>query len=140
MENANNRILDTSLAFFEIKDGILYATYKQGITVNLDGAKEVVKNRLLFTENIPYPVIVMDKGVKSISKEARDYLAKDGAVGLIAGALVLKSVYSTFLGNFFIKLTKPPFPSKMFTDINAALEWLEQFKSKVSADKQVHSR
>ena len=100
---------------------------KRGVTITLEGAKEIVRNRLAFTNNMPHRVLVIDEGAKLFSKEARDYLSKDGASGIIAGAVVIKSVYGSFLGNFFLKLTNPPFPSRLFTDEKHAQEWLEQF-------------
>jgi hypothetical protein len=132
MENLmNTKVLETDAAHFEIKEGIIFANYRQGIVITLDMAKDMVNRRMEFAENKSYPAIVVDDGVKSITKEARDYLAKDGAVGLIAGALVLKSVYSAYLGNFFLRLTKPPFPTKMFLDVKSALEWIEKYKPKI---------
>ncbi len=129
-ESKKDRVLETEAAQLEIKNGVMYARYKPGIVVTLEMAKAMVRSRVEFAENISYPAVVFIDGLKSISKEARDYLAEDGTTGLIAGALVMKSVYNTFIGNFFLKLTNPPFPSKIFTDVNAALEWLEQYKPK----------
>ena len=137
MENLmNDRVLETEAARLEIKEGIIYANYKQGVVITLQMAKDMVTQRMDFAKNISYPAVVFIDGVKSVSKEARDYLANEGTVGLIAGALVIKSTYNAFIGNFFLRLTKPPFPSKMFTDINAALEWLEQYKPKTQASKK----
>ncbi len=118
---------------FEIKDDILYVTYLPGGAINLEIAKEIVKTRLEYTENKSYPILVIDNGVVSMNKEARDYSSdKDGGLkGVLAGALLLKSVYSEFLGNFFLRITKPAIPAKVFTDKAKALEWLEQFKPKV---------
>jgi hypothetical protein len=116
--------------------GKAWARYKPGVVVTLEMAKAMVRSRVEFAENISYPAVVFIDGLKSITKEARDYLAEDGTIGLIAGALVMKSVYNTFIGNFFLKLTNPPFPSKIFTDVNVALEWLEQYKPKEQSDRQ----
>ncbi|HTB31955.1 MAG TPA: hypothetical protein VK808_08010 [Bacteroidia bacterium] len=118
---------------FEIKDDILYVTYLPGGAIDLEIAKEIVKSRLEYTESKPYPILVIDNGVVSMNKEARDYSSdKDGGLkGALAGAVLSKSVYSEFLGNFFLRITKPEIPAKVFTDKAKALEWLEQFKPKV---------
>lgn len=138
MENIkNSRVLETENTRFEIKDGILYGKYREGLVITLEVAKDIVKNRMKFSENNSYPIIVFTDGMKSISKEARDYLGgKEGSAGIIAGAVVTKSVYTTFIGNFFLKVNKPPLPTKMFTDVKDAVEWLEQYKPKaVSGNK-----
>ena len=119
---------ETRFALAEIRDGILFITYKKGISITLDDAKEMIKNRLLFTGNSSYPMLVQDEGISFIAKEARDFMSKEGTEGLLAGAFVLKSVYSTFLINFYLSVTRPKVPNRMFTDSTKALEWLEQFK------------
>jgi hypothetical protein len=121
---------ETSFALAEIKDGILFITYKKGISVYLEDAKEMIRNRLLFTGNISYPMLVQDDGISFIAKDARDYMSKEGTEGLVAGAFLLKSVYSTFLINFYLSVTRPRIPNRMFTDRAKALEWLEQYKAK----------
>jgi hypothetical protein len=121
---------ETRFAIAEIKDEILFITYKKGISITLDDAKEMIKNRLLFTGNVPYPMLVQDEGISFIAKEARDFMSNEGTEGVIAGAFVLKSVYSTFLINFYLSVTRPKIPSRMFTDPVKALEWLVQYKPK----------
>ncbi|MGP8217601.1 MAG: STAS/SEC14 domain-containing protein [Bacteroidia bacterium] len=136
MDNATeNRILETASAFFEIKEGILYGKYKKGVALTLELVKELVTRRLEFAENIPYPVIVNIDGLKSVNKAARDYLANEGTKGIIAGALVTKSAYGAFIRNFFLRLTKPPFPSRMFKDTTEAQKWIEQYKFNVPEPK-----
>lgn len=115
----------------EIIDGILHATYLGGV-IDIDVAKEIVRQRLEYIEGVAYPTLVMDSGVISMTKEARDYFSdKDGgSQGVVAGVLLLKSVYSEFLGNFFLRVAKPAIPTRVFTDKEKALEWLQQFKPK----------
>jgi hypothetical protein len=126
---------ETSFAIAEIKDGILFITYKKGISVYLEDAKEMIRNRLLFTGNISYPMFVQDEGISFIAKDARDYMSNEGTQGLLAGAFLLKSVYSTFLINFYLSVTRPKIPNRMFTDKTKALEWLEQYKPKKPGEK-----
>jgi hypothetical protein len=121
---------ETRFAIAEIKNGMLFITYKKGISITLEDAKEMIKNRLLFTQNVSYPMLVQDEGISFIAKEARDFMSKEGTEGVIAGAFVLKSVYSTFLINFYLSVTRPKVPNRMFTDPTKALEWLEQFLPK----------
>ncbi len=124
-----NNSSDTDYAHFNLCDGIVYVTYKKGVTINLSTARQLVETRLELTENREYPMILFDEGVVSIEKEARDFFSSDeGIINISACAMVLKSVYSTFLGNFLIKIKKPSIPVKIFTDEKNAKEWLMQFK------------
>lgn len=115
----------------EIKNGIMYFTYLEGHTITLDIAKEIVKQRLEYTNKIPYPLLVTYEGLKAMNKQARDYFAaKEGVEGVIAAALVVNSIYTQFFGNMFLRITETSIPSRLFTNKEEALKWLEQFKPK----------
>lgn len=120
----------TAIARMEIIDNILYATYLPGAVITIDTAKELIRKRLEYTGGVPYVSLVTYEKVQSVDKAARAFFAKEGAEGIIAAALLVDSVYSEFLGNFFLRLTKPVIPSKLFTNKNEALKWLEQFRPK----------
>lgn len=116
---------------FKVENGILYGPYPDGVELGLDLVQQMVKKRLEFLEEKEYPAIVDTTGIKSVTKEARDYMASDEASqGIVAAALLSKSLFSTFVSNFFIKvsLIKAPIPVKSFTNEKEALEWLDQFK------------
>jgi hypothetical protein len=123
----NDKTLDTPHCYFELKEGIVFGTYKGRIT--LESAKKVVKTRLEFTEGKSYPVCVKTIYVTAINKDARDYFSTEEAnKGIKAGAIYVDSVFQSFMGNFFLKVSKPKVPSKVFTDRKKAIKWLEQFK------------
>ncbi|MEI9809100.1 MAG: hypothetical protein WDO16_15245 [Bacteroidota bacterium] len=107
----------------------LSALIKKGLKVNLEMAKEIVKARLTLAESKPVVALAYNQGVKSLTKEARDYLSSDeGSEGLLAGAVILDSPFSSFLGNFYLSVAKPKIPARSFTTTEAALKWLKQFR------------
>jgi hypothetical protein len=121
-------MLDTPYISFEIKESILIASYKKGLKINLDIAKEIVNRRLVFTNQQTVPVMILNQGVVSIEKEARDFLSStDGIRGVKAAAIVLKTPFGSFLGNFLISVTKPAIPAKIFSTEEAAMQWLKKF-------------
>lgn len=132
MNNAgiDNPIIENSFVRLEIREGILFVTYKKGITLTIDKAKELIEIRKQFTANKPYPILIKDEGIITGDKATRDYLSNKGTEGLTAGAFVLKSIYSTLLFNFYLKITNPKIPSLTFTDEKKAIEWLSQYKVK----------
>lgn len=122
---------DTEYVYFEIKDNILFATYKKGLKVNLAIAREIVRARLAFTQGRKYPVIVFDAGVISMSKEARDYLkSPEGNKDLLAGAIIQNTPVAMAISNFFLFVSMPNIPAKTFTNVEAALRWLSKFNKK----------
>lgn len=119
---------DTPYVYYEIRDRILIATYKKGLRINLAMAKQIVQDRLAFTGNKPMVALVYNLGVISMDKEARDFLSSPpGNRGLKAGAIVLNSVFSITLSNFFLSVNRPNIPSKIFRNTGEALKWLEQY-------------
>lgn len=121
--------LDTLYVRYELQDDLLIGTYKKGLKINLEMAKEIVKTRLEFTDHRPVVVLVLNQGVVSMDKKARDFLSSDeGVRGCIAGAIVLDSPVGSFLGNFFLSVSKPKIPARTFSKKEAALKWLQQFR------------
>lgn len=126
----NKAPISTPFVRFEIKDDLLYVTYLPGAIITLQIAKEIVTLRKEYTDNAPYLLVVSGEGLRAIDKEARSYLSREGSEGVIAGVLLVNSIYAEFFGNFFLNISKPQNPAKLFTDEQKALEWLAQFKSK----------
>lgn len=122
--------IDTPFVLYEIRDNILIATYKKGVKIDLDIARKIVSDRRTVMGNKSMPVMVLNQGVISMDKEARDYLSSpDANKGLIAGAIISDSVFTSILSNFFLSVSKPNIPAKMFTSQEQAMKWLQKFNS-----------
>ncbi|MCP4520849.1 MAG: hypothetical protein GY827_04015 [Cytophagales bacterium] len=111
----------------EIKNGILYGTYKN-VEIDLEVAKEVVTTRLQFQQGETYPTIVFGDNILNANKEARDYFVQKGEEGLSAAAMVVTGVITKMLVNFYLKVSKPNIPTKFFNTEEEALEWIIQFR------------
>lgn len=121
----------SSIVNYEIANGILIASYKKGVFITLDLAMDNVKDRIKYTNDNQFPVLIKDYGVTRMDKDARVYLSSEDATkGIIAAAFVSGSVFSMFIINFFTKVNPPKMPVKAFSDELVALNWLSQFKSK----------
>jgi len=121
--------LDTPYARFNIKEGILEVSYKKGLIITPEVAREIIKTRLSFCDGHAYPCLILDEGILEIQKSARDILSSsEGTSKLTASALVMGTAYGRIVGNFFIKLTRPSIPVKIFNSESQAIEWLKEFK------------
>ena len=120
----------TQFVELEIIDGILHVVFLPGQVINIDIAKEMVEQRLEYIEGASYPILLSGEGVRAINKEARDYMAKEGQLGVLAGAILVHSVYTEFFGNFYLKVNNTGIPARLFRNKQEALKWLEQFKPK----------
>lgn len=111
-----------------LKNNILEVSYKPGLHINLVVAEKIVSDRLAFTEGEKRVVMIMSRGVISMDKPAREYLASgEGTKDLLATAIIVDSTFSSFLGNFFLRVNKTKMPVKIFSDIPHAKKWLQQF-------------
>ncbi len=67
-------------------------------------------------------------GYFNTSTEARDLVAsKEYAKVMKATAIVVKTLATQLAGNFFIKLSKPNAPTRLFANENDALNWLHKY-------------
>ncbi len=114
---------------FEIKEGVLHSSYSKEIDIDLQIAQEVVSYRVMYQENQDYPVVAYGEPVNSMTKEARDFFANDvGLKNVTALAIVINNALEKMLGNFYIKVSKPKVPTKLFTDLDSAIDWVKQFR------------
>lgn len=110
-----------------LDDGIVIATWESD-SVDLEAAQRAVKYRLECTDYQPYPLLSNIKPIKIISKPARDFLASEaGCEGIIAAAILIDSPLGSMIGNFWISISRPLRPTKIFTNEAEAKKWLTQY-------------
>lgn len=110
-----------------VQEGILYVIFKEGLEIDLNVAKEIVDARMKFTGGMHYPVIADAREVRSITREGREYFARNGNDLVKAGALVVDSPLTRVMGNVFIYFNRPEVPSRLFTSCEDAREWLRKY-------------
>jgi len=97
--------------------------------VDLEISKNISEKRLKIQKGIPSPILSNIKSVKTVTKEARDFMASEsGCEGVIAAAVLIDSTIGSMIGNFFIRISKPLRPTRIFTNEKDAIKWLEQYK------------
>jgi len=112
---------------YEIRDGILHSCFLVS-HLDLESAKDAVKERHVFTEGISYPSYVDTSNVISTTKEARDYLiGEEASRNITAMAFYIDSPVGKIITSFFLKIKKPPYPLKIFSSKEKAIEWLQTF-------------
>lgn len=117
---------ENSQIIMEIEDGVLIATYKAGLKLTLEDVKNIVAERLKLLDGKTLPVLIIDSGVISMDKSARDFLSStEGISGLKSAAIIENSLFSKMLINFFLRLTNPKIQVKAFSSHDEALKWLK---------------
>lgn len=121
-------VFESALVKYELRGDLLVATYKKGGKFTIASAKEVVRDRLAFTNNRNLCVLIHNAGVVSMDREARAFFSSpDGTKGVKAAAIIMDSVYTSILGNFMIEINRPPMPSRLFRSEEKAIAWLKKF-------------
>ena len=122
-------VLETIHVTYRIEDGILHGTFAPGLYITFDIVKQLVEDRIAFSNGRTMPTLVDIRGLASIDTASRKYFTSERArTNLSAGAMLVSSLMSRIAGNVFIKVDKPSIPTKLFNDRGKALKWLTQFK------------
>jgi hypothetical protein len=109
-------------------DGILQLTRKEVDEFNVDDVREADKNCAKISRNEKYVLLVISKSYVPISSEARLLAAsKEMNKNTIAVAVLIDSIASKIVMNFYISFNKPVSPTKLFTSEDKAVEWLRTF-------------
>jgi len=111
-------------------DGIIRVKIKPRIDLNLADAQEALSAIRVLCEGQRRPVLVDITELKSMDREARTFFAgQETAQVESAAALVVHSPLTRAIGNFFMGLNKPLFPTRLFTSEAEALAWLKSTRS-----------
>jgi hypothetical protein len=109
----------------EVKDNILYANYKAGLRITLEDAKRFVLQRLEFLKGEEYPIIVLDEGIVSMDKAAREYVVSmEGVQGITSAAFIENTFHSKMLVDFILRISNPRIQLMAFANIDDAIEWV----------------
>lgn len=125
--NHGTPYIENEYARFWIDRDILFFVYKTNIIVTLEAAKKIVADRIEFQKEKSYPIFCDIRGIKDVHKNARDYLAREGSILTRAVSILVDPPISRAILDFYLKMSKPPIPTKVFTDKHKALRFLKPF-------------
>lgn len=109
-------------------DGIARIIHVPGAEVTLEDARETMTVYKKLNNGKRLPLFIDTKTMKSLSREARHFYASDEAAACAsAAAIMVGTPVSRVLGNFYLGLSNPRLPSRLFSDEGEALAWLHGF-------------
>jgi hypothetical protein len=125
MDNLNE--LRTSRLWTDA-DGILRCEARENVDQTLEDAKAQIALHRRDMAAKPRPILVDIRKARSVSREARAYYAGYASAEIYSAAgFIVESPLSRALGNFFLGLNKPMYPTRLFTSEEEALAWLRQY-------------
>jgi len=123
----NNEITTSSHKILQLDDGIIkLICFTRDETI--EKARIALDAFKIISEGKKNPLLVDIRQQKSISREARlFYSGKEFTDQVTSLAFVVESAISKVLANFFLGLNKPPYPTRLFTNEDEAIEWLKNY-------------
>ncbi|WKN30613.1 hypothetical protein PZB74_16750 [Porifericola rhodea] len=123
----NSNKFETDYFYAELNDNIVTVQYKPNLHLKLEDAKRIVSERLEHFGDLKTPVLIRSSRIKSIDKQAREYLFSEGLINITAIALVETSTVEKVLTTIVFNFNKPKIPHKVFSNQQDALKWLRKF-------------
>jgi hypothetical protein len=112
----------------ELIDGIIHCIWCIEHYV-IEDVEKGIELRIKIQQGKNYPMFVDFTNVKSGTREARQRLSdKDNGIGITAVAVLVKLKLQRILYNFFHSIYKAPAPTKLFTNKEEAIQWLQAYK------------
>jgi hypothetical protein len=120
-----------NITFWRLEDDIIFFKYAPLIEIDINMARELVNKRLEYTDGKSVYTLIDFTNVKSVTKEARDYMnSPDGGLkGILGGAFLSNSVVATLFVNLYLKVSNPSIPARFFTNREDAVTWLRKTKA-----------
>ena len=116
---------------FEIwlrEDSIVMLRWKPKVELTLALAQESLEAFTSITGDRKSPLFVDTSVLQYTTREARDFYVSE-RVSKVASAvaLLISSPLTRAMANFFLNVTKPNTPTRMFETEAAAIVWLKEF-------------
>ncbi len=129
MEGVKNKVLYQGREVILEDNYLIRIVIKEHSDITAQDVREfqVAKRKLI--GNAHHVVLFIPPKYGEISKDGRDAsAAPETNINAIAKAVVARNMASLLVGNFFVKIHKPPVPTRLFKDEEEALVWLREMQ------------
>jgi len=116
-----------------IDEGYTLLVFKDKVNFELEDAIEVDELTYEMVKGKPFVTLVDARNIRSnISHEARDFFAKNEKISKIrkGQSIIVNSLHTKLLANFYMKFHKPENPVKIFNDYDKADKWIQKLRDK----------
>ena len=124
-------LLSNKIAPLQFVEGnCLLIEYLEKVHIELSDMEAILNDIKVFTALKPCKRLIIISKNSTITREARSALQEENHRDrkyIIAEAVLVNSLAQKMATNFYLNFIKDDFPSKFFTDVNKAKEWLKSF-------------
>ena len=107
-------------------DGIVQLVWAPRVTMALEDALAATEAMAQLTGGRRSPLLVDTRDAGPQDRPARTEFARRGDM-VSAVALIVGTPLSRMMGNFFLAVSKPMAPTRLFDDEASAVAWLQEF-------------
>ena len=107
-------------------DGIVQLVWAPRVTMALEDALAATGAMAQLTGGQPSPLLVDTHDAGPQDRPARTEFARRSDL-VSAVALIVATPLSRMMGNFFLAVSKPMAPTRLFDDEASAVAWLQEF-------------
>lgn len=120
----------------EPNSDVVFIEFCANLKVDLANAREIVNDRLLFTQNRMHYLITDTSNVSHVTVEAKEFLQQPhgGLKNILGAAFIANNPVGELIANVFIKTPKN-FHARVFSSREEALAWIEEYKMKMILTK-----
>lgn len=116
-------------------DGVVHLRFRPDTVLVGENTGEVGRAHIEAAAGKPRPCLADVREVKSTSHEARDVAVSPEVAAIIDSlAVIVDSPLSRVLGNFFIRLRRPEYPTRLVPSEEEGLAWLESVRTDRSTE------
>lgn len=91
--------------------------------------EEVIKEQMLMSGGKKVGVVFDAGSIKKITHEARNYVSTTYPEYVWGTAFIAQTPIAQMIASFFLIVTKPAFPTKVFSDFDSAKHWILQLRN-----------
>jgi len=111
------------------EDGVIAVLWDPGVVVEVADIETVLEAELSLLGTDDAIVMVDSREVRSMTRAAQRLTAQHPiAERTLALAILIAGPVSRMLGNFFLNVSRPSYPTRLFTDEELARAWLRSHR------------
>lgn len=113
------------------RDDIICIDLKEDYVVEMKDQADINVSIEKVAQGRKHPVLTIGGKYTSFSQEViKNSAAPENFTYTLADAFVIKSIHQRLLANFYVKVIKPPVPTRYFETIDDAVDWLHSLAKK----------
>jgi len=126
MDNESAEITHAKFRMWLRPDGIVQLVWGPGVAMGLEDAIAAIDAMTKLTGGRRSPLLVDRHDAGPQDRPARVEFVRRGDL-VSAVALIVGTPLSRMMGKFFLNVSKPMAPTRLFDDEASALAWLQEF-------------